>query len=280
MRVSLSTRRAVTTDITAQRPEIDKLAASASPMPGDAAEARIAELEAALIARDRFLSIAAHELRNPMAPMVLQVGLLLKAARRGENDRVVEGLEQLEVIVGRYVKRANVLLDFTRLAADRIVLEPVEVDVAACVRTVAAGYEAMAERGGSQLRIETPDTLWAVIDPMVVEQILENLISNAIKFGTGQPIDVSLDRFGDDMHIVVSDRGPGISAEDQRRIFAPFEKVMARADGGGFGVGLWVVGRLVAEAGGSVELDSRVGNGANFKMILPLNRYRNDDEPA
>jgi signal transduction histidine kinase len=249
-------------------------------MPGDAAEARIAELEAALIARDRFLSIAAHELRNPMAPMVLQVGLLLKAARRGENDRVVEGLEQLEVIVGRYVKRANVLLDFTRLAADRIVLEPVEVDVAACVRTVAAGYEAMAERGGSQLRIETPDTLWAVIDPMVVEQILENLISNAIKFGTGQPIDVSLDRFGDDMHIVVSDRGPGISAEDQRRIFAPFEKVMARADGGGFGVGLWVVGRLVAEAGGSVELDSRVGNGANFKMILPLNRYRNDDEPA
>jgi two-component system OmpR family sensor kinase len=115
---------------------------------------------------------------------------------------------------------------------------------------------------------------------MVIEQGLENLISNAIKFGAGKPIDVSLERLGDDIRIAVRDRGPGISPEHQERIFAPFEKVMVRADGGGFGVGLWVVGRLVAEMGGRIELDSTLGNGATFAMILPLNQYRNDDEPV
>lgn len=248
-------------------------------LPPAIAEARIMELEEALRARDRFLSIAAHELRNPMAPLVLQIGLLLKSARRGETARVVDGLEQLETIIGRYVKRANVLLDFTRLAADRIELEPIRLDVAKHVRTIAGSYVAMAGHGGSELRIITPETLVACIDPMAIEQILENLVSNAIKFGSGRPIDIALKRDGSVMRLTVRDRGPGISPEDQTRIFAPFEKVMARADGGGFGVGLWVVGRLVAEMGGRIELDSRVGSGASFMAILPLN-HQDEDEPA
>lgn len=260
---------AVTTDVTAHR----------TGLPPAILETRTLELEEALRARDRFLSIAAHELRNPMAPLVLQVGVLLKAARRGEMGRVIDGLEQLEVIIGRYVKRANVLLDFTRLAADRVELEPVLLDIAESVRIVAAGYVAMAGHSGSELRIVTPDTLTACLDPMAIEQILENLISNAIKFGSGKPIDIGLQREGGNMRITVRDRGPGISPQDQTRIFAPFETVMARADGGGFGVGLWVVGRLVAEMGGRIELDSSLGNGATFAMILPLND-RGDDEPG
>jgi two-component system OmpR family sensor kinase len=259
----------VTRDVTAQR----------TGLPPAVLETRILELEEALRARDRFLSIAAHELRNPMAPLVLQVGLLLKAARRGELGRVCDGLEQLEVIIGRYVKRANVLLDFTRLAADRITLEPVLLDVAESIRAIASGYVAMAGHGGSELRVVTPDALTAYVDPMAIEQMLENLISNAIKFSSGKPIDVGLQHEGGNMRITVRDRGPGISTEDQTRIFAPFETVMARADGGGFGVGLWVVGRLVAEMGGRIELDSSLGNGATFSIILPLND-QDDDEPV
>lgn len=247
--------------------------------PPAVAEARVLELEDALRARDRFLSIAAHELRNPMAPLVLQVGLLLKAAERGEMGRVVDGLEQLEIFVGRYVKRANVLLDFTRLAADRIKLDPVRVDIAESIRTIAASYVAMASHGGSELRVVAPDTLTARADPIAIEQIMENLISNAIKFGSGKPINIGLRREEGDMRITVRDYGPGISPQDQTRIFAPFETVMARADGGGFGVGLWVVGRLVAEMGGRIELHSSLGNGAAFAIVLPLND-RNDDEPV
>ena len=242
------------------------------------AEARIAQLQEALDARDRFLSIAAHELRNPMQPLVLQVGLLLKSARRGDTGRVVEGLELLETIVSRYVKRANVLLDVTRLAADRISLEPASIDLAECVRKVVSGFMPMAAQAGCTLRLTAPRTMPCIHDPMAIEQILENLISNAIKFGPDQPIDVTVDLGGVGVALSVRDRGPGIPIEDQARIFAPFEKVMARADGGGFGVGLWVVGRLVMEMNGTIELDSSLGNGATFRVSLPLIKDNQDKD--
>ncbi len=234
------------------------------------AEARIAELQGALEARDRFLSTAAHELRNPMQPLVLQVGLLLKSARRGDADRVIEGLELLETMVARYVKRANVLLDVTRLAADRISLEPESIDLVECVRKVVSGFTPMAAQAGCALRLKAPRAIPCVHDPMALEQILENLISNAIKFGPDQPIDVTVGLSGFGVELSVCDRGPGVPVVDQARIFAPFEKVMARADGGGFGVGLWVVGRLVKEMGGMIELDSAPGNGSIFRVSLPL----------
>jgi two-component system, OmpR family, sensor kinase len=242
------------------------------------AEAKIAQLQAALDARDRFLSIAAHELRNPMQPLVLQVGLLLKSARRGDADRVVEGLELLETIVARYVKRANVLLDVTRLAADRVALEPDSIDLAECVRKVVHGFTPMAAQAGCALRLSAPQTIPCVHDPMAIEQILENLISNAIKFGADQPIDVAIAVDGGRIALSVRDRGSGIAMEDQPRIFAPFEKVMARAEGGGFGVGLWVVGRLVKEMDGTIELDSSPGNGATFRVSLPLIRDNQDED--
>jgi signal transduction histidine kinase len=238
---------------------------------------RISQLEEMLVARDRFLSIAAHELRNPMAPLVLQVGLLLKAARKGDMGPVVNGLELLEAIVERYVKRANVLLDVSRLAGDRVSLEPSPIDLAELVREIAGTFRLAAEHAGSTLRINAPDRLPAFIDLMAVEQILENLISNAIKFGAGKPVTVDMVPMSGLVRISVRDLGIGISPMDHARIFAPFEKVMARAHGGGFGVGLWVVKRLVEEMGGSIELDSTPGNGAMFAVTLPLNTKRDEE---
>jgi two-component system OmpR family sensor kinase len=235
-------------------------------------DARVAHLEEMVAARDRFLAIAAHELRNPMAPLVLQIGLLLKSARKGELPRVIEGLELLETIIARYVKRANVLLDVSRLATDRIKLEPAPLDLAEWIRHIASGFAAVADLANSELKISSPDALPAIIDRMAVEQILENLLSNAIKFGAGKPVMISVVPAGNAVCIAVRDHGPGISPRDHARIFAPFEKIMTREQGGGFGVGLWVVGRLVGEMGGAVELDSSPGNGATFRVTLPLNQ--------
>jgi signal transduction histidine kinase len=233
-------------------------------------EATIAQLRDMLAARDRFLAIAAHELRNPMAPLVLQVGQLLKSARKGELSRVTDGLELLETIVARYVKRANVLLDVSRLASDRVTLEPTTLDIGAWVARIAAGFAPAAAQAGSELLLEAPEGLVGYFDRMAIEQILENLLSNAIKFGPGKPVEVAVRGEGGRVRISVGDHGPGISPEDQERIFAPFEQVIARAEGGGFGVGLWVVDRLVAEMGGVIELDSRLGKGAIFSVVLPL----------
>ncbi len=239
-------------------------------------EATIAGLREKLAARDRFLSIAAHELRNPMAPLVLQVGLLLKSAERGELSRVVEGLKLLETIIARYVKRANVLLDVTRLASDRLTLEPVMMDIGAQVAEIVAGFGPIAANVDSELRVTVPEPVVGRLDRMAIEQIVENLVSNAIKFGPGKPVAVTVRREHDKVRIAVKDQGPGIPPEDQQRIFAPFETVIARADGGGFGVGLWVVNRLAAAMGGAVELDSAGGKGATFSVILPLNKDQDE----
>ncbi len=239
-------------------------------------QARVAHLEELVDARDRFLAIAAHELRNPMAPLVLQIGQLLKAAGRNEMPRVIEGLTLLEDIISRYVKRANVLLDVSRLAADRIKLEPAATDLAEWVRHIVRAFAPVADMAGSDLRVWGPDSLPAMIDRTAVEQILENLISNAIKFGAGKPIIVSIADEGETARISIRDHGPGIAPREHARIFAPFEKIMTRAQGGGFGVGLWVVGRLVTEMGGEVELDSMPGKGATFSVTLPINTHRDE----
>ena len=240
--------------------------------------ARVAHLEELVEARDRFLAIAAHELRNPMAPLVLQIGQLLKAANKNDLPRVIEGLTLLENIIGRYVKRANVLLDVSRLAADGITLEPAAIDLADWVRHAVRAFTPLADRAGSELRVSAPDALPAMMDRTAVEQVLENLISNAIKFGAGKPILVSIADEGETARISVRDHGPGIAPREHARIFAPFEKIMTRAQGGGFGVGLWVVGRLVTAMGGAVELDSMPGMGATFSVTLPVNTHRDENE--
>jgi signal transduction histidine kinase len=241
-------------------------------------EARLLRAEQALAARDRFLSIAAHELRNPMAPLVLQVGRLLKAARQGDADRVIDGLQWLEMAISRYVKRANVLLDVSRLAADRLTLEPARFDLADWVRQIAQGMAPLAEHGGSPLILSLPDTLFGVWDRTAVEQIVENLLSNALKFGPAKPVEVSLEDGSGEIRLSVADHGPGIAPADQKRIFAAFETIIARAEGGGFGVGLWVVGRLVRAMGGAVALDSLPGRGARFTVTLPRDIRQADDE--
>jgi signal transduction histidine kinase len=244
----------------------------------DMLESRLRQAEQAVLARDRFLSVAAHELRNPMAPLVLQVGRLRKAALQGDLERVISGLEWLEMAITRYVKRANVLLDVSRLAADRLKLEPMRFDISEWLEQFVAGITPLAEHTGSQLSLSLPGPLIGFWDRTAVEQIMENLLSNAIKFGAGRPISVALTRDGAQIRLSVSDKGPGIAQDDQGRIFAAFEAVMARAEGGGFGVGLWVTGRLAAAMGGSVELDSAPREGATFTVILPIEAPDPDDD--
>ncbi len=115
---------------------------------------------------------------------------------------------------------------------------------------------------------------------MAFEQIIENILSNAIKFGQGRPVDITLTQTAGHLRLTIRDRGPGIPPADQAQIFAPFETLMARTEGGGFGVGLWVVDRLVTAMGGTVELDSAPGDGAEFRVILPLNQNQDYHEPS
>ena len=236
-------------------------------------ERRIAELVEAVKARDEFISIAAHELRNPMTPLLMQVQMLLTAARRAPElagSRLAVGLERLEAQVEAYVKRVTTLLDVSRITSGKLHLELSEVDLSELIRRAAAELAPTAEWAGSPLRLAIEDGIVGRLDPLAAGQIAENLLSNAIKFGAGQPIDVELSREGEVVRLLVRDRGVGISQEAQERLYIRFERAVLQSQQGGFGVGLWIVGRLVEAMAGQIRVASRPREGSTFTVMLPL----------
>lgn len=244
----------------------------------------VARLREAVQARDEFISIAAHELRNPLTPLLMTVQSMRRTIERqagepheGTPAPIVTGLARLDRVVQHYVKRCDALLDISRLSSDTFRVEWAEADFAVLLRGVVEDLAPYAERAGSPIDLAAPDTLAGTCDELAVQQIAENLVSNAVKYGGKKPISVSLREEQGTVLIEVRDQGIGISAADRARIFSPFERAVSRQQQPGFGLGLWVVGRLTAAMGGTVQVSSDLGQGSTFSVRLPC---RQDIRPA
>ena len=238
--------------------------------------AEVARLTEAVEARDAFLAVAAHELRNPMTPIIGRIQILARAVRRPDFqvERLVQGLDEIEWLITRYLKRANVLLDVSRITSGKLALERLPVDVCEVAREVIENFSPLRRHAGSDLTLDLPGEPVVVSgDRLAIEEILDNLVSNAIKYGANKPI---LLRIGVDAEqhcavIRVSDTGSGISADDQARIFERFERAVQPGEHlHGFGVGLWIVQQLCQGMEGSVRVDSTPGRGSTFSVALPL----------
>jgi signal transduction histidine kinase len=183
---------------------------------------------------------------------------------------LVHGLELLEGLVNAYLRRATTLLEVARASSGKLSLQPAEVDLSALVRQVTTNMLALAESAGCQVRITIEDGVRALCDPMAVEQVVENLLSNAIRFGPGRPVDVSLARDGEWARLSVRDEGVGIPDCEQGLIFERFHRSRCAKPNGGFGVGLWVTRQLVRAMEGEIKVSSSPGAGAAFTVRLPL----------
>jgi two-component system, OmpR family, sensor kinase len=244
-----------------------------------ALEHRIAELSEALRARDEFVSAAAHELRNPMTPILMRIEQLLEHARHLDSDcpaDIVTGLEALLRNIDRYIQRATVLLDVSRIMSGALHLQLQPTDFSALVHATMQRYEPLAAKAGSRFVLAVDDRVVGRWDQLALEQIADNLLSNAIKYGDGQPIDVSLSGGGTLARLVVRDHGIGISEASQARIFDRFERVVTSRPHTGFGIGLWIVRQLAEAMGGSIAVQSRPSKGSTFTVALP----RNPSDPA
>jgi signal transduction histidine kinase len=240
----------------------------------------VEELREAVRARDDILATAAHELRNPMHALLLSVDSTLRIARRRGDAELVSRLEQVMLAVERYVQRANLLLDVSRINAGRLILSIESFDLAAVVRDIVRSFEAEASFSRATLDADLPEELTGSWDRIAMEQIATNLVSNAIKYGNGSPVSVSLRRIGEDaVRLSVADRGIGIPAEDQARIFGRFEQVATGHARAGFGIGLWLVRSLVEAHGGTIEIESALGQGSVFRIDLPLHTKDGGGQP-
>jgi signal transduction histidine kinase len=241
------------------------------------------ELAEALAARDRFLSVAAHELRNPMTSMYLRVQQLVNTAGSAgadKQDRMIREIERLEHLMAHYIKRATMLLDVSRVAAGKITLEPVPVDFAALLRDAVEEVRPAAQHAGSQLTVDIPDELRGVWDRLAVEQVIENILSNAVKFGAGQAIEISLGSASDTVSLRVRDHGIGMSKLDQTHLFERFRRGQGAQQHIGFGVGLWLVSELVEAMGGRISIVSATETGSTFTVTLPLTPIVPNGAPA
>ena len=233
----------------------------------------VTRLHQAVRARDDFIAIAAHELRNPMTPILGVAELALAAAQASKGScpaRVTVLLERMQVLARDFIKRSTRLLDVSRIETGNLQLDRSVTDISSVVRLVARNYEDTAVRGGGSLALDVQDGITGVLDRLAVEQVVENLLSNALKFGMGKPVAIQLRSDGWSATLHVRDLGIGMSPAQQARIFARFEQVVIQHKGGGFGIGLWVANRLVTAMDGRISVVSVAGEGAIFTVTLPL----------
>lgn len=242
-------------------------------------KARIGELEEErahvgklLVIGREFMADASHELRTPVAAIQGYSETLMAGGVDGPTGKqFVETIHHHAVRLGRLVQDMLQLSALEARAADKLVKEP--VDLRGVAELVAETLEAPATARRATLTVSGGAEVLAIGDPGAVEQILENLVQNAIKYGReGGAVEVRVERGEGVARVIVADDGEGIAAEHLPRLFDRFYRVDAgrSRDRGGTGLGLAIVKELASVMGGTVAVESEVGKGTTFTVELPV----------
>jgi len=224
----------------------------------------------ALRAKNEFLNTMSHELRSPLHVIIGYADIVREDAQPALDaplDRIRESAIELLQLVENTMKAA-------RLESGRLQIHLATFDPSALLRELADDVAALPEaKTGVPVRWRVPADLPAVcLDRLKLKEIVQNLVSNALKFTRAGDVTVEASSAGDTLHIEVSDTGPGIPAEAQDRIFEMFERVGSRGDDGppGVGLGLYIARNLVGLMGGKIGVESEPGVGTRFAVDLPL----------
>lgn len=247
-------------------------------------ERLLREAQAAVRARDEFLSIAAHELWTPLTSMGIQIKSLARTARgltrAVSPDDMASRLDATQRSLLGFEKLVGDLLNISRVNAGRVNLAREDVDLADAARAVAVRLEKDLVAAGCTLDVSAPAPVVGSWDRLRIEQILVNLLSNAIKFGAGRSIEMVVTAAGAWARLSVTDHGIGIDPADQARIFERFERAVSMRHYGGFGLGLWITRQNVEAMGGVIRVASRRGEGSTFTVELPISPSPRHDEPG
>jgi PAS domain S-box-containing protein len=235
------------------------------------------EAQDAVRARHEFLSIASHELRTPLTTLLLQLQGLQRAVRREEKNsgslapQAVGGPIDKALAKGEELADLLIeLLDHSTMMAGRLKLEPIpEQDLTIAARAAVDSFKDQAARAGVAIHLEAPPRLKGTWDMVRVEQVLYNLVSNAVKYSGGKDIYVRIEEEGDFASLSVRDQGIGIAPEDLDRIFMPFERGARASKFTGWGLGLHIAKQIVEAHGGTIAVESAPGQGATFTVRLP-----------
>ena len=233
------------------------------------------ELQGAIRMRDDFMSVVAHELCTPLNTLFLDSQVRKIQLDRGHS--AIFDAAYLQKMVARDQRQIqnmmnliNDMQDVSRIRSNRLSIRPHAAELSALLARVVDNLSQQAAAAGSTITLHAEQPITGHWDEFRIEQVIVNLLTNTLRYGNGKPVDVSLTATPGGASIAVRDQGSGISAQDQQRIFEQFERVAENGHAGGLGLGLFITRQLVEAHGGSISVQSQLGEGSVFTVTLPL----------
>ncbi|WP_314435653.1 hybrid sensor histidine kinase/response regulator [Massilia timonae] len=232
------------------------------------------ELQRSLKMRDEFMSLVAHELRTPLNTLFLETQMRSLQLKRGNTAAFAS--QPMEAMIQRderqiksMIRLIDDMLDVSRMRSGKLSIRPAQVELMNLLERVVSDLSLQAATTGSSLTLRPHDGVTGCWDEFRVEQVIVNLLTNALRYGCGQPVEVSVERSGDMVRIDVRDQGKGIASSDLERIFEPYERGARNGEPKGLGLGLYISRQLAISHGGELRVTSKPGEGSVFSLVLP-----------
>lgn len=227
----------------------------------------------AIEVRNDFLSIASHELNTPITSLKLQLQMVKKSLLSNKEgtlplEKFTRSVEASVKQVDRLINLVQILLDVSRIQSGKFTFNFEELNASSVVQEVLDRHKEICQNSGCEIKLDIPDSLDVVWDKTRIEQVITNLLTNAIKYAPGE-IDISLKQIGEIVTIKVKDHGKGIPTHKLKTVFERFERVASNESVSGLGLGLYIVKQIVEGHSGKVEVESEENKGTSFSIILP-----------
>ncbi|NOK12761.1 sensor histidine kinase [Corallococcus exercitus] len=237
-------------------------------------------LRDAVRARDEFLSVASHELKTPLTPLQLKLTALLRTVENHPSatlpvERIARDLEVARRQVRKLSDLIEDLLDVSRISMGQLRLDRAPMELVSLAKEVVARYAPQSLQVGCAVTLEAPTPIEGNWDRARLDQVITNLLTNALKYGAGKPIQLRVRAEPGLAVVTVRDEGIGISHEDQPRIFERFVRAVSERNYGGLGLGLFITQQIIEAHGGIVQVRSAPGEGSTFTVMLPLSPETN-----
>jgi len=233
------------------------------------------ELEQAVRMRDDFMSIVAHEVRTPLNGLILETQL--RKMHLARNNAAAFTLDKMHAMVDRderqiksLIRLIEDMLDVSRIRTGKLSIRPTRFDLSTLVRDLLHNFSRQIDAAETSVTLDAEQPVTGNWDEFRIEQVISNLLTNALRYGAKSAVSVKVYSEGSWALVDVRDQGIGISEENQQRIFQQFERISARHAVGGLGLGLFISEQIVTAHGGTITVQSRIGEGALFRVCLPL----------
>jgi signal transduction histidine kinase len=232
------------------------------------------ELQRSLQMRDEFMSLVAHELRTPLNTLFLESQMRTLQLKRGNTaafapDQIGAMTRRDERQIKAMIRLIDDMLDVSRMRSGKLSIRPAQVELTSLLERVVSDLALQAAASGCSISLAPHAPLSGCWDEFRIEQVIVNLLTNALRYGGGCAVEVSVHALAAAVRIDVRDQGKGIAIDDIERIFEPYERGARNGEPKGLGLGLYISRQLAVAHGGELMVSSTPGQGSTFSLVLP-----------